>query len=35
MKMWKNMKIPGSIWSPLLVGTMLGITGGSFNCTKM
>ena len=26
MKMWKNMKIPGSIWSPLLVGVMLGIT---------
>tara|TARA_Y100000015_G_scaffold32694_1_gene32558 strand:+ start:1008 stop:1307 length:300 start_codon:yes stop_codon:yes gene_type:complete len=31
--MWKNLKniqIPGSIWSPLLVGTMLGITGGLF-----
>ena len=31
--MWKNLKniqIPGYIWSPLLVGTMLGITGGLF-----
>ena len=31
--MWKNLKniqIPGSIWSPLLVGTMLGITGVLF-----
>ena len=26
MKMWKNIRIPGSIWSPLLVGVMLGIT---------
>ena len=26
MKMWKNIRIPGSIWSPLLVGAMLGIT---------
>ena len=26
MKMWKNIRIPGSIWSTLLVGVMLGIT---------
>ena len=26
MNMWKNMKIPGYIWSPLLVGALLGTT---------
>jgi len=30
MEMWKNMKIPGNIWAPVLTGALLGITMGLF-----
>jgi len=30
MRMWKNIRIPGDIWAPCLMGVLLGTTGVLF-----